>query len=53
MEQVIEVFRLLGFPSICRPNGTYKGSRNSFIITYLGSRQADEKSVVSIEECQN
>ena len=36
MEQVIEVFRLLGFPSIRRPNGTCKGSGNSFIIAYLG-----------------
>ena len=53
MEQVTEVFCLLGFPSIYRPNGTCKVFGNSFIIAYLGNRQADKKSVVSIGECQN
>jgi hypothetical protein len=28
----------IGFPSVYRPNGTYKAFGNSFIITYLGSR---------------
>jgi hypothetical protein len=50
-EQVTEVFRLLGFPSIRRPNGACKVFGNSFIIAYLGSRRVDEKSVVSMGEC--
>jgi hypothetical protein len=41
----------IGFPSIRRPNGTYKIFRNSLIIAYLGNRQVDKKSVVSIGEC--
>ena len=36
MEQVTEVFCLLGFPSVHRPNGTYKVFGNSFIIAHLG-----------------